>query len=48
MKLDWVKRGHKISDRDFRDCLVTISQLKASHEKLYALDVCFASNFASM
>ena len=36
-------RKHKISDRDFRDCLVTISRLKASREKLCASDVFFAS-----
>ena len=36
-------RKHKISDRDFFDCLTTISQLKASREKLCASDVFFAS-----
>ena len=36
-------RKHKISDEDFRDCLATISRLKASREKLCALDVFFAS-----
>ena len=39
---------HKISNRDFRDCLATILQLKASCEKLCASDVFLASNFASM
>ena len=44
-----VKTGkHKILDRDFHDCLTTISRLKASCEKLYASDVFFASNFASI
>ena len=41
-------RKHKISDRNFCDCLESISWLKASHEKLCASDVFFASNFTSM
>ena len=33
------------SNRNFRDCLTTISQVKSSCEKLCALEAFFASNF---
>ena len=42
------KLENTISDKNFCDCLESISWLKASHEKLCASDVFFASNFTSM
>ena len=41
-------RKHKISDRDFHDCLATILWLTASREKLCASMVFFASNFVTI
>ena len=40
--------NHKISYRNFHDCLATISQLKASRERFCASEVFFASNSASI
>ena len=39
---------HKISNKDFHDCLTAISRLIASHEMLCVSDVFFMSNFASI
>ena len=40
--------NHKISYRDFRDYLVTISWLKASYERFRASEVFFVSNFTTI
>ena len=36
---------HQISDRNFRDCLVTVSRVKTTRENFCALEAFFMSNF---
>ena len=43
----WVRQKwkHKISDRNFRDCLAIVSWVKTTYKVFYALEAFFMSNF---